>query len=265
MSDRNEARILIACMPTSGSSFLCRSIHSLVGIRRERLVCGFERREQELCVVALNDAQGRSRELKRDWKRRRLRRKLKVWKKTRPVRRPTGYVAQQHVRYSETTKALIEDYNLKPVVLVRNIFDVVPSIQDHYRKFSLHMPMAYVDDRIAQMGDAEVQDFIVDMVLPWYFNFYVSWQGRDDCMRVTYDEVMADKEGTILRILEYAGADRKRYRNNLGKALIRADAGFTRKNVGKSGRGAAISEENKARIRKMASYYPDVDFSPIGL
>ena len=40
----------------------------------------------------------------------------------------------------------------------------------------------------------------------------------------------------------------------------------TRKNVGIKGRGElTLNEEQQARIRKYAEYYPDVDFSRMGL
>jgi hypothetical protein len=36
-------------------------------------------------------------------------------------------------------------------------------------------------------------------------------------------------------------------------------------NQGKSGRGARFGEERLARVERLAAFYPDVDFSPIGI
>lgn len=256
----SDIRILIACMPKSGSTFLSQSIAQIPGFRRERLVRGFERREQELCLVALRKAAEKS-QRKRD----EFNAELVDDATQKPSRAPIGFVVQQHLRQSKTTARLIDKFDLKPVVLVRNIFDLVLSIQDHYRNLSPAMSMAYVDERIAGMDDSSVQDFIVDMVIPWYINFHVSWQHYDGCLRLSYEQVMADKKAAVLAVLDYAGADARSLEQTVTRSLEKAEAGFTRKNVGKSGRGASISDDNKDRIRRMAAYYPDVDFSSIGL
>jgi len=38
-----------------------------------------------------------------------------------------------------------------------------------------------------------------------------------------------------------------------------------RLNKGKAGRGDELSDKQKDRIRELAGYYPDIDFSPVGL
>ena len=39
----------------------------------------------------------------------------------------------------------------------------------------------------------------------------------------------------------------------------------TRKNVGVTGRGDTLSHEQKQRIKDMAKYYPNIDFTALGI
>lgn len=262
-----DIQILIACMPKSGSTLLSRSVQSVPGFRRVSVVPGYERREQELCPRELLNARDQTDELRQIWQNRNLRYSLRFWRTNRVKlrQRPFGYVCQHHVRYSETTAKLIREFNLKPVFLVRNIFDVVLSVRDHYRNLSPNMSMAYVTPEISELPDDELHDFIVDMVLPWYFNFYVSWQGCDDKLLVSYNELISDKPATLARVLKFAGIHEKFTERVSSNSIQAAEQKFTRKNIGKSGRGRDLSEHTRARIHRMAAYYPGIDFSPIGL
>lgn len=48
-------RVLVACMPKSGSTYLSGAIEALPGFIRAHLVPGYGRREQELCIEKLNE------------------------------------------------------------------------------------------------------------------------------------------------------------------------------------------------------------------
>ena len=95
--------VLVACMPKSASTFLTGVLAELPGMRRAPLTAAYGWREQTLDVVQL------------------ARFDLEF------------YVCQQHLRYSADVGALIGEYRLTPVVLTRNIFDVVASVRDHFR------------------------------------------------------------------------------------------------------------------------------------
>ena len=83
-----------------------------------------------------------------------------------------NYVSGNHTRYSSVTQKLIDTYMLHPIVLVRNIFDVVESLYDHFRLESTVIPMAYVPNDISEWDKNKALLFITEMVIPWYFNFY---------------------------------------------------------------------------------------------
>ena len=254
-------------MPKSGSTLLSKLVGLSPGFRKVKVVPGFGRREQELSELQLARMLVRTENRRKRWRKRRFNDRLRAWVRApAPLPAwPIGFVCQNHLRFSAPTQEIINKFKLAPVVLVRDIFDVVPSIRDHYRNTSLNMPMAYVTEHISQMSDERLHEFIVDMVLPWYFNFFVSWQDCQHKLLVTYDDLIADQEGTLARVLEFAGLDRRYVSTAVKGVAGRAESKFTRKNVGKAGRGRELSERLKAKIRLMAEYYPGVDFDPIGL
>lgn len=233
MKTAPRTHILLACMPKSGSTYLSNSIGRLPNFRRTSLVSGAARAEQEINFRAAI-------------------RKSKY-----------NYISQQHVRYHSRTAEAIQTFQLTPVVLVRNIFDCVVSIRDHWRRESIRGPMAYVLEDHLEMDDRELDHMIVQMVIPWYINFYVSWTQCEDALWLCYEEVISDPVDAVTRILERAG-------HTTDPETMRAAVQWTnpseeRKNVGRPGRGASLPEHQKQIVREYRSFYPDIDFSRIGL
>ncbi|MHC4248884.1 MAG: methyltransferase domain-containing protein [Planctomycetota bacterium] len=234
-SDRH--RILLACLPKSGSTYLARMLSLLPGWSKAPLVTGYGRREQELSVERLLTAH----------------------------RAYGNYVAQHHVRYSDVTRRLMERFVLKPVVLVRNIFDAAVSVRDHLLDDLPAISQAYVPDDISRWDDERQFHFIADMVMPWYFNFFASWADCPDKLLVAYEEIHADAVAVVRRIADHYGL-------GVADGEIRAaveEAGrsgeATRKNKGVLGRGSCLPDDVRRKISDLARYYEGVDFSTIGL
>jgi hypothetical protein len=223
--------ILIACMPKSASTFLTRAVSGLPGIKNVSLVAGYGRREQELDTTKL------------------ARHSLK------------GYVAQHHLRYSEATGALIRKRGISPIVLSRNLFDVVTSIRDHLRNESVEMPMAWFAPEHAAMPDDKLDEMIADHVMPWYVQFFFSWQHCPEALYARYEDVKNNPEAVVGRIASYAGV--KTDMQTIQKAVASARAAAPRLNKGVSGRGKQISPRAKNHILRLASRYPKIDWVPV--
>jgi Flp pilus assembly protein TadD len=84
-------RLLVACMPKSGSTFLTDLIAKLPGMQRVHLVPEYGRREQEFDLEQL------------------------------VIHRDIGFVSQLHVRPSEFTLGLCRKFGIRPIFLYRNI------------------------------------------------------------------------------------------------------------------------------------------------
>ncbi len=232
--------ILIACMPKSGSTFLASTLGGLPNFRLGSAVPGLGRREQEIDEGSLIKS-------------------AEITKNT---------VFQHHVCHSEPLERLLQKYPFHVVVLSRDLRDAAASFSDHLDRESTDTPMAYCDSDDLQNIDSSGKrlDFIVDMILPWYVKFYVSWQkyrARGGSVQfMTFDHLIENKLESIRSILEQAGL-------RISEAdvieSVNSDR-FTRLNKGVSGRGDALFNDNPqatANLQRYLSYYPDVDFRPI--
>jgi hypothetical protein len=225
--------LLLACMPKSGSTWLSSILSNLPGFQAAQLVNGWERREQELSEVHLL------------------------------LNHRCNYVAQMHIRYSQPTAALIQRFSLKPVLLVRNIFDIVPSIRDHWISHGTEGPACYLKEAPTDWPQDRIDKFIVDMGFPWYFNFFLSWTECEHKLLVTYEELRQNPQRIVERICEYheIEATPSEINDSIRKVLPQS----TRLNKAQVGRGRQLSCETKQRILEMASYYEGIDFTPIGI
>lgn len=228
---QRKPHILIACMPKSASTFLASAISELQGFRRCRLTPDWGAREQELSAVRLSRYNH------------------------------SRYVSQHHLRCSTWTRQLITQYNLTPVVLVRNLADSVISIRDHIRRAPGAGPAAYFDESHLAMPDSEFEDAIVRLNIPWYLNFYAGWRAEGDVPIYDFDEYTAEPVRIMSEILNMASVNMPD--EKIAAALERVSKSKTRFNVGQSGRGRQLSDNAKASLVRLLELYPNLQDDPL--
>jgi len=186
---------------------------------------------------------------------------------TRNARRDVLF-SHLHLRYSEYTEKIILASGMRCVLVTRNLFDTVVSLVDHCDNHSLRMPMFFMTEADWQgLAREEKIERIVDLVVPWYFNFYAGWfthrqRFGDRLLFVRYEDLCADPAAELGRICTAFGIEPAM---SAAEAIRRAEVESTLRNVGVSGRGGELSAIIVARIERLASYYPSVDFSAIGI
>ena len=231
-------RILLACMQKSGSTYMATLFSCLPKFYQESFVPNYGGREQEICEYTINNL----------------------------ISQKNNIIAQQHVRYSIATERIIATFDLKVIVLVRDIFDVVLSTYDHCINESCIFPMAMVPSDFAHWEKDKAYEFIIDMIIPWYFNFYVSWVTctiKEKIIYISYDDFMQNKRlkmTDMCRELKISVSEKE-----IDNAFEIMKTKQTRKNIGKSGRGKMLPDHLKEKIRRMTAYYDGIDFSLIGL
>ncbi len=235
--------IFIAAMPKSGSSFLSYALAELTGYPHAYCAYDYDRTEQELYLPKVIDVYGR------------------------------GSVVQQHVRANEPNLAIFRDFGIRPVVLVRNLFDVVVSVRDHLRDESLtNFPSAYVSEEFRAFDDERQFDFIVAFVVPWYLGFYYSWWDAERRAALpfdwlVYDEVIRDWPRAIGGVLSARGLERSEADVAAVVAGLRERPHRrVRVNQAVPNRGdSLLSARQRERIVELARFYPGVDFGRIGI
>lgn len=237
--------VVVAAAPKSGSTFLSNVITRVTGLPYSRLSSAYSTNEHDLYLPALY------------------------------MMNNGGAVSQLHIKGTFHNATLMKMFNIKPIILVRDIKDTIASLADDLRsKEKMEgfgsgqngFSFLWQDHAIAGLDQESLIDCIIDLAIPWYVNFYASWyrlcaRGDVDAMWVTYEEMMKDKRATIASVLAHIGIDKDIFVDDAVLGLR-----FSKFNSGESGRGDKILSDNqKARIRRLFSYYPDIDFSKYGL
>jgi tetratricopeptide (TPR) repeat protein len=231
--------LFIACVPKSASTFLKNLLVSLTGYRDLFTVYAAGQSEQEIYLPTLLDS----------------------------ARLNT--VTQQHCRASDASVHLMQAFGIRPVVLVRNIFDSVMSLLDFYNKGAFQTSFFRGD---WQALDEETKiDLLIENVIPWYFQFVASWdlaerRKRMEVHWLTYEGLVADKPSNVLRVLEFYGLGAPRRGVEQRIKELESEGRKNRFNKGVTGRGTSdLSDKQKHRIRSLTRFYPSTDFGRIGL
>jgi hypothetical protein len=121
--------------------------------------------------------------------------------------------------------------------------------------------MAHLTEWHAALEDAELERALADLVAPWLVNFYVGWQECSNAVRVSYEEVKTSPGGVLKRIAEAAGM--RVTEVEIEAAVDNAFKSRPRFNVGVSGRGEKLRHEVKEKVLTLASYYPEIEWTPV--
>jgi hypothetical protein len=232
--------IFITCTPKSGSTFLKNVLVSVTGFRDVFSVYAGLQNEHDLDLPQL----------------------VKFGN--------IDTVTQQHARASEANIQLMQAFAIRPVVLVRNIFDTVISLLDFYRQ---GFTFSTFFDREEFLSFAQEQqiELIIDHAIPWYFQFVASWDRaeRDRRLEVfwlTYEEMLKDKASSVDKILKFYGIEAPPTAIENRIALVESNKEKNRFNKGVIGRGETVlSLSQRERIVSLARHFPATDFSSLGI
>jgi hypothetical protein len=239
---RRGKYVFLATMPKSGSTFFGRVLVELTGFERVYLASAYLNLEEELYLPRVIDQLNR------------------------------GTVTQQHVRANRVNIEMMKRFEIRPVVIVRNLDDILISLREHLLREKIDsMPGFYPSENFVDLDEATQHDFLIDYVMPWYMGFYASWwsvaqSGELDVLWLRYEDLIKDWADGITQALDFYGLDASPTR--ISSAIETVQEGSRKKsriNVGRAGRGGAIlTDAQRERARALTRFYPDVDFSSIG-
>ncbi|MEQ8830021.1 MAG: hypothetical protein RLW87_09445 [Alphaproteobacteria bacterium] len=227
--------IFVAALPKSGSTLLNNALIRLTGHFPHPL-CDHHLHEQNIMHSRLIDSWGfRS-------------------------------IATQHTLATPLNVDYLGQFGIRPVVLVRDIFDAAVSLRDHTQREALATATFLPPPGYPAMNDAEKLDAIVDLALPWHLSFVASWQAAPlDVLTISYEEMMRAPQAVLVKVLNHIGLPDLQAETAAAWQGAASDDD-TRRNVGRIGRGRAeFSAEQTERLRGLTARYPETDFSIIGL
>lgn len=235
-----KPKILIACVPKSGSTFLYHAMTKVTAWRDFRAFGPCGQFEQELYAPNLVES----------------------------AKLPG--VVQQHCRATDANLHLLQAFRIRPVILVRDFADALLSLLEFYRKGAHRLTTFHAD--FPKLDKKEQLDLLIDVRMPWYFEFVASWQLAEREKRippllwVKYEDMIADKVGTVNKVLKYYNL--KAPDGRVEKVVDEVDQQKKRNrfNVGKAGRGRGeLTDEQFDRMASLARYFPSTDFSMVGI
>jgi hypothetical protein len=243
--DRKRPLVVIAAAPKSGSTYLANTLRHITGLLPFRLSSAYSTNEHDLFLPALCLANA------------------------------NGCISKLHIKGSYHNAALMRTFDIKPILLVRRIEDTVFSLVHDLRR-KAQVPQSatgeegysfvWLDENTKNLSDERLLDLVIDLAVPWFVNFYVSWyrlceQGAVDALWVTYEQMLVDTEAIVRQALAFLGF------RNVGAI----DPGLLQRRYatfrdGRIGQGAGtLSAKQRRRIREQFAHFPGVDFSRYGL
>ena len=175
-----------------------------------------------------------------------------------------------HMQALPANVAMMQALGLKPIVMIRNIPDMLASYWDMLDRepsaLDAGLNCVFPSDWSAMPSDDKA-DFLVDMLGPWYAGYYATWlaQARKDgdvCV-LRYGELLDDAAGCLETILRHSGFPTSRPYCELLMLDLWDERGNFRFNQGREGRGKDyFQDHHRDRLARMLSLYrvapPDI-------
>jgi tetratricopeptide (TPR) repeat protein len=172
-------QLVIVCFPKSGSTFLKSLLCKASGFPEQWFAYSYQENEQDLYPPHLLHSARQN------------------------------AVIQQHCLASAANIHLMQAFGIRPIILVRNIYDVLLSCKE-FLDGGAYAHTFY--PTYPELEDAARFDFVLDTRAAWYLNFLASWQravrkGEIDAIWLTYEDLTANAREKIDEILRFHGID----------------------------------------------------------
>lgn len=177
------------------------------------------------------------------------------------------WVSHMHTKWTPYTEKVFKSYRIKPIVVSRNIFDAIVSMDDMLRKGQVDgFPMIRTPQDYARIPEPERLAFLCEYVGPWYLDYVVSWsrmEGEHLALRYETD-ILGFGPHTMQKLRDFLGWHEVTD-EGFAEAFEALDEDRRRRsriNQGVTGRGERIPAESRDRLRKLARIYElEVDFT----
>jgi hypothetical protein len=110
-----------------------------------------------------------------------------------------------HVAYPDTL-AHLRNFNLKPMICVRNLYDTIISCKERLDEHGANtvLPPTHVPFDWEAWDEESKQEWVAYNVGAWQIKFFVSWVDANiDKLWVRYDAFFVDQQAGWKRILDY--------------------------------------------------------------
>lgn len=176
-------------------------------------------------------------------------------------------VTHIHMQALTANRNFIESIGLKPVIMIRDIADMLASFLDMLevdpvaREEGLN---CQIPGNFCELDHGAKLDFMIDVIAPWYASYFATWKDFADVSPATvcvlkYREFCDDPAEALYKAISHAGFATTRFQCRQSMQLAWQSKEDYRYNKGISGRGKDyFLPGHFARLQKLLSYYPQL-------
>ena len=178
-------------------------------------------------------------------------------------------VSHQHTRATPPNLEYLEQFKIRPVILIRNLADCLVSLRDHLCTESLITPTFCAQPGFADWPVEQQFDALVDLAAGWYLDFYSGWRQAQtagvEMLWLDYTTLITQPGQCLQDVMDFYHLPVSESQIQEAVNQTTSHGNTTRKNVGISGRGkSALTCAQFARLELLTGHYPDTDFTSIG-
>ena len=163
-------------------------------------------------------------------------------------------ISRCHAANDLDVTAMIENLDLKPLVLTRNLLDGLVSRRDHVMRTNFGDDIKTKREfKKFYRGDDEYQmDVVIERYANMYIDFYTSWDAfTGDLIWITYADMVNDEVGMVGHVADELGCKIVNDVEKISAEIKRA--GGANFNKGVIGRGAGVlNERQRGELRRRA-------------
>jgi len=180
----------------------------------------------------------------------------------------SGFVGHLHMQALPANRNFIEMFGLKPVIMVRDIPDMLASYWDMLETDAVARAdglNCLIPQDFVSLSRAEKADFMIDIVAPWYASYFATWKDYCDQSPQTvcvlrYAEFSEDPAGTLYRAIHHAGFQTPRVRCEGAIQKVWGERDNFRFNKGVGGRGREyFSPLHLKALERMLALYKQLE------
>ena len=176
-------------------------------------------------------------------------------------------VTHVHMQALAANRRFIEALDLKPVVMIRPLADMLASYLDELEDqplrpdkwLNIKVPSGYPTFSAERKGD-----FIIELIAPWYVSFFSTWwdYAKKDArvLLLDYDDFRADPAANLERLLTHSHVPRSRQQCQAALDEVWGERAVFRFNRGVSGQGQTrFTSAQMDKLRRLIAYYADLE------
>jgi hypothetical protein len=169
-------------------------------------------------------------------------------------------VTHLHMQALPSNRRFIEALDLKPVIMLRSVPDMLVSYLDMLASEPAtpsHWLNAAIPPHFTDMSDAARADFLIETIMPWYASYFATWAdyAREAPERVCvlrYGDVVRDPLYVLQTLLDHSGMPRSSKICELSLEAAWGERHQYRFNRGEEGRGhERLTREQRARMARL--------------